>query len=227
MLRLISYESLLSREVLRAEFKLDTLYDYDIAINKFELKNHFHRDIGVSGKNGLFTYLNTTKTLGGEKSFLENLLRLKPESIEQIIFRQKIVKELSLKEYTSLKFLRILEEAHIEEGSGKINLAPLFRYESKFFDRKKILSRIYKPYILLGWILSVYLFIIDSPPITASIFLINTILFILNRKEIGLALKSFKNIQNEIPSIKRAATYLSGVSIDLGQLEFSKYQFCK
>ena len=224
-LRLISYESLLSREVARAEFKLDTFYDYDIEINKFELKNHFHRDIGVSGKNGLFTYLNTTKTLGGEKSFLENLLRLKSETIEQIIFRQNIVKELSSKEYAPLKFLRILEEAHIEEGSGKINLAPLFRYESKFFDRKKILSRIYKPYILLGWILSVYLFIIDSPPITASIFLINTILFILNRKEIGLALKSFKNIQNEIPSIKRAASYLSGLPVNLGQLEFSKYQF--
>ena len=38
-LRLVSYENLLKRETLRAEFKLDTFYDYDIAINKYDLKN--------------------------------------------------------------------------------------------------------------------------------------------------------------------------------------------
>jgi hypothetical protein len=43
-LRLHSYENLLQKEVLRFEFKLDTFYDYDIAINRFGLKNHFHRD---------------------------------------------------------------------------------------------------------------------------------------------------------------------------------------
>ena len=35
--RLLSYENLLKRETLRSEFKLDTFYDYDIAINKFGL----------------------------------------------------------------------------------------------------------------------------------------------------------------------------------------------
>jgi DNA mismatch repair ATPase MutS len=70
-------------------------------------------------------------------------------------------------------------------------------------------------------VISVYLFLADSPPISASIFLINTILFILNRKEISLALKSFKNIQEEIPAIERAASYLSGITIQSSKEVFS------
>ncbi len=220
-LRLQSYENLLEREVLRFEFKLDTFYDYDIAINKLDLKNHFHRDLGISGKTGLFTYLNTTKTIGGEKLFLENLLRQKNESVEQIVFRQNLVKEFCSKTYPPLKILRILEEAHIEEGSGKINLAPLFQYQSKFFETKKILNLSYKPYVVFGWAVSLYLFLADSPPISASIFFINTILFILNRKEISLALKSFKNIQEEIPAIERVTSYLSGIPIQSSKEMFS------
>ena len=226
-LRLHSYENLLQKEVLRFEFKLDTFYDYDIAINRFGLKNHFHRDIGISGKTGLFTYINTTRTIGGEKLFLENLLRINPESIEKIQSRQNLVKEFCAKAYSPLKILRILEEAHIEEGSGKINLAPLYRYQSKFFEKKKILSILYKPYILFGWLSSFYLFLADSPPISASLFLINTILFIMNRKEISIALKSFKNIQEEIPSIKRVSTYLSGIPIQSEKDFFSFSNFSR
>ena len=211
--RLLSYENLLKRETLRSEFKLDTFYDYDIAINKFDLKNHFHRDLGISGKNGLFTYLNTTKTVGGEKLFLENLLRLKSESLEKILARQKLVKEFCSKKIIPLKILRILEEAHLEEKSDKINLAPLYHYQSKFFETKKILSKVYKPYVILGWIISLGLFLFDLPSISFSIFFINTILFISNRKEISHALKSFKNIQEEIPSLENLSSYLSGSSI--------------
>ena len=214
-LRLVSYENLLKRETLRAEFKLDTFYDYDIAINKYDLKNHFHKDLGVSGKNGLFTYLNTTKTVGGEKLFLENLLRLKLESLEKILSRQKLVKEISSKKYLPIKILRILEEAHLEESSDKIHLAPLFQYHSKFFETKKILSLIYKPYIILGWLISIFLFLLDLPSISFSLFFINTILFILNRKETSHALKSFKNIQEEIPALEKLASYLSGSSFQL------------
>ena len=214
-LRLVSYENLLKRETLRAEFKLDTFYDYDIAINKYDLKNHFHKDLGVSGKNGLFTYLNTTKTVGGEKLFLENLLRLKLESLEKILSRQKLVKEISSKKYLPIKILRILEEAHLEESSDKIHLAPLFQYHSKFFETKKILSLIYKPYIIIVWLISIFLFLLDLPSISFSLFFINTILFILNRKETSHALKSFKNIQEEIPALEKLASYLSGSSFQL------------
>lgn len=214
-LRLVSYENLLKRETLRAEFKLDTFYDYDIAINKYDLKNHFHKDLGVSGKNGLFTYLNTTKTVGGEKLFLENLLRLKSENIEKILSRQKLVKEISSKKYLPLKILRILEEAHLEESSDKIHLTPLFQYHSKFFETKKILSLIYKPYVILGWLISIFLFLMDLPSISFSLFFINTILFILNRKETSHALKSFKNIQEEIPALEKISSYLSESSIKL------------
>lgn len=214
-LRLVSYENLLKRETLRADFKLDTFYDYDIAINKYDLKNHFHKDLGVSGKNGLFTYLNTTKTVGGEKLFLENLLRLKLESLEKILSRQKLVKEISSKKYLPIKILRILEEAHLEESSDKIHLAPLFQYHSKFFETKKILSLIYKPYIIIVWLISIFLFLLDLPSISFSLFFINTILFILNRKETSHALKSFKNIQEEIPALEKLASYLSGSSFQL------------
>jgi len=216
-LRLLSYQTLLKREILRAEFKLDTLYDYDIAINRYDLKNHFHKDLGVSGKNGLFTYLNTTKTVGGEKNFLENLLRFKSESIDIILARQRLVKEISARKFLPFKVLRILEEAHLEESSNKIHLAPLFQYHSKFFETKKILSLVYKPYVILGWIMSLILFLLDLPSISFSLFFINTILFILNRKEMSHALRSFKNIQEEIPALEKLTSYLSGSSIKTEQ----------
>lgn len=212
-LRLISLQNLIKRESLRSDFNLDTFYDYDIAINRFDLKNHFHRDLGVSGKNGLFTYLNTTKTVGGEKIFLENLLRLNSENVDKILSRQNLVKEISSKKYLPLKILRILEEAHVEEISDKINLTPLYHYQSKFFESKKVLSRIYKPYVIISWVISILLFLLDLPSVFFSIFFINTILFILNRKEMNHVLKSFRNIQEEIPSLQNLSSYLSGSSI--------------
>ncbi|HMW06419.1 MAG TPA: hypothetical protein PLM36_12945 [Leptospiraceae bacterium] len=211
--RLIAYDRLLKRETNRSQFKLETLYDYDVTINSLELKNHFHRDLGISGKNGLFTYLNTTKTINGEKIFLENLLRIKRESTDEIVKRQSAIKTLSQNKNLCFKILRIFEEAHLEEVNSKINLAPLYSYQSKFFEKQKILSRIYQPYIILGWLVNIYLFLAGSPSISASLFIINTILFIINRKEISHLFKSFKNIEDEIPSIERLTLYLYGSKI--------------
>lgn len=208
--RLLSYENFLKKEITRNQFKLDTLYDYDIAINKLELKNHFYKDLGISGKNGLFTYLNTTRTIHGEKIFLGNLLRLKQETIEEILERQENIKQISNRKLFSLKILRILEEAHLEESNAKINLAPLYGAESKFFEKQKLLSKVFKPYIIIGWLINIYLVAAGSPSISASLFIINTILFILNRKQISHIFKSFKNIQEEISSVEKLTSFLNG-----------------
>lgn len=202
----------LEREKKRAELRIEDMYEGDPVLRDLTDKQNFYNDLGLFGKNGLYTFLNTTGTKEGHDNFLKILLRQNPETTPDILERQEDVKKMSSHPYLTLKLLRILSDRTSGESHKRIQLSLLYDPDIAFFKYKKVLSVFFKPYVISSWFISVVLYLSDLPSFSALFFTINTVLYIRNARETRKKLALLRPVQENIKILVKAGKAISFLS---------------
>lgn len=209
--RLLSKEQFLVREMLREEKKIKSLFR-SIPVSENIRNNHpFCEDLNLFEKDGLFSLIDTTSTVEGEKLFISNFLQKNDESIQDILARQENVKKLASNPFFSYKFIRKASENWEFFLGEKWNTNGWKRTEFRFFAKRKFLRIIFPALSIIGGILITSSFLFQSP-FGAGLFILNTILFIGYRQD---SLREFKNseaIQKRQFQTKQLVLHINQVS---------------
>lgn len=179
--RLNLYIQFLKREIYRSENKISELYRDDP--NQSEFNNNYTKDLDIFGSTGLYSYIDTTVTLNGNRLFLNQLLQVQINDSESIKNRQTVIKEIISHKLYLWKLVFLFQEASPTFGYSKIdigfNLGKL-RENLSFFSR---LSSILKFYVPIIYSLILITFLMDKSGLWGIFFLIQFSLIIYRYKD--------------------------------------------
>jgi hypothetical protein len=172
----------LTREILRTQKKTKELFRSIPVSEEIRNSHSFCEDLNLFEKDGIFPLIDTTCSTEGEKIFLDNLLRLNPESAIEINLKQNLTKLFSSHKYFSYKYLRIASEDWEFFLGKKWSLNGWKKEKISFFDQHKflkILFPILSPVSFIA-ILGSWIF---AYPFGTSFLILNLILFLKYRSE--------------------------------------------
>ena len=208
--RIDSLASFLKREKKRSEHQLEFLHKGDMAA---ENPNSFWKDLDVFGKKSLHTYLDTTITLRGSEKLKSLLLQNEILRVEEIQDRQKLIGSLSSAKFRLLKILRLFYQASESEGYTKISPARHFISPSHYYEKHNIIGWIFRPFVILQFIIAGVVFMMDISRIPFSFLILNSIFMAIGFRERNHLLKNWKKFSETFARMKNLAFYLNKIGL--------------
>ena len=174
--------------------------------------NHFHHDLDLTGSQGLIYTMNTCFSREGEQLFLQNMLRTKRETWQQIADRQNLVKQISQRKYFIYKFLRITDG---ESKKSPVRLEHIRIEKQNYSFRYQWQKFLYKPLALVFWIF-VASHILTGLPLTSIAVMGNVFVFITYRNHTLKAFTRLGKIHNQIPKLRQLLLFVAGQNFHSG-----------
>jgi len=208
--RLESILELIKREILRSNLQLNELYRNDPIIDQAE-NSHYWKDLGIFGRQGLYSYLDTTVTSGGNQLFIDELLQKKTPHYKDLVQKQKRIIEISEKKRLYWKLLYLLYETSSTGGYSKNNI--IYSIESITTvvsnpSRTKLLINLF---LFFGYSLSLVLFLLDQPGIWGAFFFIQILIYMYNIKKRNKIIKKYVKYIDTLNTLKEILKYLSKI----------------
>lgn len=208
--RVDSLVSFLKREKKRSEHQLEFLHKGETVE---ENPNSFWKDLDVFGKKSLHTYLDTTISAQGSEKLKSLLLQKELLSSEDIMKRQKLIGSLSGAKYRLLKILRLFYQASESEGYSKISPAKHLVPPSHYYEKHNIIGMIFRPFVILQFIIAAAVFMMDISRIPFSFLILNTLFMAVGFRERNHLLKSWKKFSETFAGLKELAFYLNRIGL--------------
>jgi hypothetical protein len=204
-------EEFYRREKLRANYDLSSLYRGDpIQLDSLH-PNHFHKDLDIFGKQGLYTYLDTTYTSGGHEAFFNKLTQTNIDDLSLIKERQSRILALSEKPIVARKILRFLHGISGSAGYTKLNWKKFPTGAGDYFKQHPWVDFLFKPWIVLAWVNILFSFIFDYPSFFALFAIINLLLYAVGYKKKEHILKKYKEVYEKYVTLESILAYLQGL----------------
>ncbi len=206
--RLESIIELLKRENLRSNLNLNDLYRNDPLIKESE-SSHYWKDLGIFGKQGLYTYLDTTVTSGGNQLFIDELQQRNLSSYNILKQKQNRIKELSKNKRIIWKLLYLLYESSPTGGYSKINIKHTLESITTVISNPKRVKILINIFLITGYSLSFLLFIFDKPGVWGAFFFIQILIYSYNIKKRNKIIKRYVKFIETINKLKEILKYIS------------------
>lgn len=194
--RIQSYASFLQREGWRITKDLHALYREDPEFPE----GHYYKDLDIFGKNGLYTYLDTTVTEQGRDLFLNSLLQLDPLSQDSIRERQEAIRELTRRGISSRKILRLLNEISPSSGYTKVSYSKYPVLVEKFWEKHSLHKWLHYPFLAFSYLFSFYLFLNERSLAITAVLIFNLVFsyyaFRDKRKILAQSRKFFTRVES-------------------------------
>ncbi len=201
---------LLKREELRYELKISELYREDPDF--LEPSNfHFWKDLDIFGKQGLYSYLDTTVTQGGNKKFVHELLQKVVPNLSDINYKQTIIKELSTRKKLIWKLLYLFYETSPSGGYVKVLLKHNIESVKQIISKPKQSLFFIKLFLIIGYIGGFLLFLLDKPGLWGFFFFTQILLYSLKFKKKNIIIKKYEKFISILTKFEDISLYLSKV----------------
>jgi ABC-type multidrug transport system fused ATPase/permease subunit len=201
---------LLKREELRYELKISELYREDPDF--LEPSNfHFWKDLDIFGKQGLYSYLDTTVTQGGNKKFVHELLQKVVPNLSDINYKQTIIKELSTRKKLIWKLLYLFYETSPSGGYVKVLLKHNIESVKQIISIPKQSLFFIKLFLIIGYIGGFLLFLLDKPGLWGFFFFTQILLYSLKFKKKNIIIKKYEKFISILTKFEDISLYLSKV----------------
>jgi len=204
---------LLKREELRYELKISELYREDpdfLDPSNF----HFWKDLDIFGKQGLYSYLDTTVTQGGNKKFVYELLQKEVPNLLDINYKQTIIKELSIRKKLLWKLLYLFYETSSSGGYVKVSLKHKIESVKQIISKPKQSLLFIKLFLILGYIGGFLLFLLDKPGLWGFFFFTQIILYTQKFKKKNIIIKKYEKFISILTKFEDVSLYLSKVKFN-------------
>jgi len=201
---------LLKREELRYELKISELYREDpdfLDPSNF----HFWKDLDIFGKQGLYSYLDTTVTQGGNKKFVYELLQKEVPNLPDINNKQTIIKELSIRKKLLWKLLYLFYETSSSGGYVKVSLKHKIESVKQIISKPKQSLLFIKLFLITGYIGGFLLFLLDKPGLWGFFFFTQIILYTQKFKKKNIIIKKYEKFISILTKFEDVSLYLSKV----------------
>ncbi|MDX1958086.1 MAG: hypothetical protein SFU98_05905 [Leptospiraceae bacterium] len=206
--RLLSLQTVFEREKNRADMNMEVLYRGNPIQVESLSKNHYHNDLDIFGKNGLYFYLDTTFTLGGQEAFFSELTRENSPTKESIFQRQKEISELGKRRKITYKIFRYLNEISLSGGYAKINWKKFPSGSLEFFQSYPFLPYLFRVWIVFAWIYFLVSFLLELPSFFALFVLFNLAITAIGFKKKNLILQKYKEVFEKFSQLESLFVYL-------------------
>jgi DNA mismatch repair ATPase MutS len=181
---------LIKREELRFDLKIADLYREDPDF--LDPPNlHYWKDLDIFGKQGLYTYLDTTVTQGGNKLFVSQLLQKEVPTLEIVKSRQRIIHELTSRKKLSWKLLYLFYETSPTGGYTKVALKQKIESVRQIISKPKIYLFFINLFLFIGYTGGLILFLMDSSGIWGIFFFVQLVIYIQNYKKKNSIIKKY------------------------------------
>ena len=204
---------LLKREELRYELKISELHREDpdfLDPSNF----HFWKDLDIFGKQGLYSYLDTTVTQGGNKKFVYELLQKEVPNLSDINYKQTIIKELSIRKKLLWKLLYLFYETSSSGGYVKVSLKHKIESVKQIISKPKQSLLFIKLFLILGYIGGFLLFLLDKPGLWGFFFFTQIILYTQKFKKKNIIIKKYEKFISILTKFEDVSLYLSKVKFN-------------
>lgn len=201
---------LLKREELRYELKISELYREDpdfLDPSNF----HFWKDLDIFGKQGLYSYLDTTVTQGGNKKFVYELLQKEVPNLPDINYKQTVIKELSFRKKLLWKLLYLLYETSSSGGYVKVSLKHKIESVKQIISKPKRSLLFIKLFLITGYISGFLLFLLDKPGLWGFFFFTQILLYTQKFKKKNIIIKKYEKFISILTKFEDVSLYLSKV----------------
>jgi DNA mismatch repair ATPase MutS len=200
-----SYKSLLQRDEWRSLKNISMLYREDPSYPE----EHFYKDLDIFGKNGLYTYLDTTVTEKGRKIFLQLLLQKDPPSLDFIRERQIAIQELIEKKISSRKILRLFHEISSSSGYTKISFSKYPPSLENFWKKHRIKKILHYPLLFFSYFAGFYLFLNSKTSLLFAILVFNLVFVYFSNRETSKLLSLSRNFFSKLENLERLLKFIS------------------
>ncbi len=204
---------LLKREELRYDLKISELYREDpdfLDPSNF----HFWKDLDIFGKQGLYSYLDTTVTQGGNKKFVYELLQKEVPNLSNINYKQIIIKELSFRKRLLWKLLYLFYETSSSGGYTKVSLKYKIESVKQIILKPKQSLLFIKLFLIIGYIGGFLLFLLDKPGLWGFFFFTQIILYSHKIKKKNIIIKKYQKFISILSKFEDVSLYLSKVKFN-------------
>lgn len=208
--RLESILELIKREILRSNLQLNELYRNDPIIDQAE-NSHFWKDLGIFGRQGLYSYLDTTVTSEGNQLFIDELLQKETTHYKDLVQKQKRIIEISVKKRLYWKLLYLLYETSSTGGYSKNNIKYSIESITTINSNPSRTKVFINLFLLFGYSLSFVLFILDQPGIWGAFFFIQILIYMYNIKKRNKIIKKYVKYIGTLSILKGILKYLSKI----------------
>ena len=201
---------LIKREILRSNLQLNELYRNDPIIDQAE-NSHFWKDLGIFGRQGLYSYLDTTVTSEGNQLFIDELLQKETTHYKDLVQKQKRIIEISVKKRLYWKLLYLLYETSSTGGYSKNNIKYSIESITTINSNPSRTKVFINLFLLFGYSLSFVLFILDQPGIWGAFFFIQILIYMYNIKKRNKIIKKYVKYIGTLSILKGILKYLSKI----------------
>jgi len=208
--RLESILELIKREILRSNLQLNELYRNDPIIDQAE-NSHYWKDLGIFGRQGLYSYLDTTVTSGGNQLFIDELLQKETPQYKDLVQKQKRIIEISEKKRLYWKLLYLLYETSPTGGYSKNNIKYSIESITTVVSNPSRTKIFINLFLLFGYSLSFVLFILDQPGIWGAFFFIQILIYMYNIKKRNKIIKKYVKYIDTLNTLKEILKYFSKI----------------
>jgi hypothetical protein len=208
--RLESILELIKREILRSNLQLNELYRNDPIIDQAE-NSHYWKDLGIFGRQGLYSYLDTTVTSGGNQLFIDELLQKETPQYKDLVQKQKRIIEISEKKRLYWKLLYLLYETSPTGGYSKNNIKYSIESITTVITNPKRTKVFINLFLFFGYSLSFVLFILDQPGIWGAFFFIQILIYMYNIKKRNKIIKKYVKYIDTLNTLKEILKYFSKI----------------
>ena len=208
--RLESILELIKREILRSNLQLNDLYRNDPLIDEAE-NYHYWKDLGIFGKQGLYSYLDTTVTSGGNQLFIDELLQKEKPLFRNLKQKQTRIIEISGKKRLYWKLLYLMYETSSTGGYSKNNIKYSIESITTVTSNPKRIKILINILLFFGYSLSFVLFILDKPGIWGAFFFIQIFIYLYNIKKRNKIIKKYVKYIEILNTLKIILKYLSKI----------------
>jgi energy-coupling factor transporter ATP-binding protein EcfA2 len=208
--RLESILELIKREILRSNLQLNELYRNDPIIDQAE-NSHYWKDLGIFGRQGLYSYLDTTVTSGGNQLFIDELLQKETPQYKDLVQKQKRIIEISEKKRLYWKLLYLLYETSPTGGYSKNNIKYSIESITTVVSNPSRTKIFINLFLFFGYSLSFVLFILDQPGIWGAFFFIQILIYMYNIKKRNKIIKKYVKYIDTLNTLKEILKYFSKI----------------
>ncbi len=209
---------LIKREELRSELKVADLYREDPDF--LDPPNlHYWKDLDIFGKQGLYSYLDTTVTQGGNKLFVSQLLQKEVPTLEVIKSRQKIIQELTSRKKLIWKLLYLFYESSPTGGYTKVVLKQKIESVRQILSKPKLSIFFINLFLFVGYIGGLILFLMDRSGLWGIFFFIQILLYIQNFKKKNSIIKKYIKLLSILNKFEDITLFLARTKFKTDELK--------
>jgi hypothetical protein len=202
--RVQSFSSFLQREKWRSDKNQKELYRQDPVFPE----GSFYKDLDIFGKNGLYTYLDTTVTDKGNQLFLKELLQLDKADYRNIVLRQEAIRELVKYKLASRKLLRLYNEISSDSGYTKMIFSKHSANVMGFWEKHRIQYLMYWPWLVFSWLTIFACIVFEKNSLISAILIFNIVYVYWNFREKAKIFKNTAKFYEKIESLDILLNYI-------------------